>query len=267
MNEQTAQGWLVPGDYRVICRCQLHARSDRRVWNKLASWSSSGTRYLTRSGMALLVGVPLAVGVGDARTQAMLRLPSLASSGTPGASQAPAAMTRALNVSSSRATETVGPIELSLVEQDFFRSEVPYGSIILAEAARNHLAPELVAAVIEAESDFRPRLISGKNAQGLMQIVPSTGKLLGVQNLFNPSENVAAGAKYLRYLFDRFPEERVALAAYNAGEGNVERFAGVPPFPETLTYVERVAARRQQYHQRVRVRYVAALKIQHARLQ
>ena len=91
-----------------------------------------------------------------------------------------------------------------------------------------------------------------------MQIVPETGRLMGTHNLFNPTENIAAGTKYLRYLFDRFGDQRMVLAAYNAGEGNVERFGGVPPFPETQNYLQRVSARTQQYRQGIRGTYVAS---------
>lgn len=150
---------------------------------------------------------------------------------------------------------------LDITKEDFFRSQVPFGSIIYREAVRNNLSPELVAAVVEAESDFRPRLVSNKNAQGLMQIVPETSRLLGCDNPFNPADNVAAGAKYLRYLLDRFGDQRLALAAYNAGEGTIERFGGVPPFPETLNYLQRVAHGTREYRQRVQNRYVAAARI------
>jgi soluble lytic murein transglycosylase-like protein len=151
---------------------------------------------------------------------------------------------------------------LEISKEAFFRSHVPYGSIIYREARRNHLAPELVAAVVESESDFRPRLLSNKNAQGLMQIVPETGRLMGAENLFNPEENIAAGTKYLRYLFDRFGDEKIVLAAYNAGEGNIERFGGVPPFQETLNYLQRVAQRRRDYTQRVHGNFVAVSQLQ-----
>src|SRR5205807_9159966 len=120
------------------------------------------------------------------------------------------------------------------------------------------------AAVIESESDFRVRLVSNKNAQGLMQIVPETSRLLGCSNPFNPSQNIAAGTKYLRYLMDRFGDQRTALAAYNAGEGNVERFGGVPPFPETLNYLTRVNQGTHSYRQRVHNRYVASVRLRSA---
>ena len=87
-----------------------------------------------------------------------------------------------------------------------------------------------------------------------MQIVPETGRLMGAENLFNPEQNIAAGTKYLRYLFDRFGDERMVLAAYNAGEGNIERFGGVPPFTETLQYLQRVTQRRKEYSARVQHR-------------
>jgi soluble lytic murein transglycosylase-like protein len=118
--------------------------------------------------------------------------------------------------------------------------------------------------VVEAESDFRPKLISNKNAQGLMQIIPSTGRLMGADDLFNPSENIAAGTKYLRYLFDRFGDQRIALAAYNAGEGNVEKFGGVPPFAETQNYLVRVSAHHREYRQQIRGRYIAALRMRNS---
>src|SRR5262249_9244363 len=134
-------------------------------------------------------------------------------------------------------TDEKQTLTLDLTKAQFFQAEVPYGSIIYREAVRNNLSPELVAAVVEAESDFRPRLVSNKNAQGLMQIVPEPSRLLGSDNPFNPSDTIAAGTKYLRYLMDRFGgDQPLALAAYNAGEGNVERFGGVPPFPETISY-------------------------------
>ncbi|HVS30850.1 MAG TPA: lytic transglycosylase domain-containing protein [Thermoanaerobaculia bacterium] len=147
------------------------------------------------------------------------------------------------------------------VREHFFKTYVPYGSIIYREALRNNLPPELVAAVVEAESDFRPRLISHKNARGLMQIIPSTGRLMGASDLFNPADNIAAGTKYLRYLFNRFGDQRMVLAAYNAGEGNVDKFGGIPPFAETQNYLRRVASRSSHYRQRVRGTYVTSLRL------
>ena len=103
--------------------------------------------------------------------------------------------------------------------------------------------PQLALAVIEAESNFDPRARSPKNAQGLMQLVPTTAKRFGVRNPLDPKENVRGGLAYLRWLLSYYRGDVVlALAAYNAGEQVVDRFRGVPPYPETLGYVRRIIA-------------------------
>lgn len=138
------------------------------------------------------------------------------------------------------------------VKENFFKAEVPFGSIIYSEAKRNNLPPELVAAVAHTESKFVPTARSGAGAVGLMQLVPRTGRWLGATDLTNPAQNIMAGAKYLKYLTDRFGgDQQKALAAYNAGEGNVRRFNGVPPFRETLTYVQRVHSFQQNLGDRL----------------
>jgi soluble lytic murein transglycosylase-like protein len=127
------------------------------------------------------------------------------------------------------------------VKQRFFQKEVPFGGIIYDEAKKNDLPPELVAAVVHTESKFVPTAHSSRGAVGLMQLVPTTGRWLGASNLNDPAQNIQAGAKYLRYLTDRFSgDQQKAIAAYNAGEGNVRRFNGVPPFKETRNYIQRV---------------------------
>lgn len=138
------------------------------------------------------------------------------------------------------------------VRQDFFAKEVPFGSIIYKEAKKNGVRPELVAAVVQAESRFKPTARSGAGAIGLMQLVPRTGKWMGAKDLTNPAQNVAAGAKYLKYLNERFDgNETKVIAAYNAGEGNVKRFGGVPPFKETRKYVVKVRNYEQEFKNRV----------------
>lgn len=138
------------------------------------------------------------------------------------------------------------------VRQDFFHKEVPFGSIIYKEAKKNNIRPELVAAVVQAESRFKPTARSGAGAIGLMQLVPRTGKWMGARDLTNPAQNVAAGAKYLKYLNERFDgNETKVIAAYNAGEGNVKRFGGVPPFKETRKYVAKVRNYEQEFKNRV----------------
>ena len=144
------------------------------------------------------------------------------------------------------------------IKEDFFRSEVPFGTIIYREATRNGLPPELVAAIVETESDFRPSLMSHKNAQGLMQLIPSTGELMGARDLLNPSENVRAGVKYIRYLQRQFKDPQMMLAAYNAGETVVRRYNGIPPYAETQNYVKKVERRRQRYQERLAERLAIA---------
>ena len=134
------------------------------------------------------------------------------------------------------------------VREEFFAKEIPFGSIIYNEAVKNNLRPELVAAVVKTESRFIPTARSGAGAQGLMQLVPKTGRWMGATNLMNPADNVKAGAKYLKYLHGRFDgDERMMIAAYNAGEGNVRKFRGVPPFKETRNYLQKVASAEKEF--------------------
>lgn len=117
-----------------------------------------------------------------------------------------------------------------------------YESLIRTNAARTGLAPELIRAVIQVESAFNPLARSPKGAMGLMQLMPQTAASLGVTRPFEPADNIAAGTTYLRGLLDRFDGNlALALAAYNAGPGAVERSGlQVPPYAETRDYVDRV---------------------------
>ena len=138
------------------------------------------------------------------------------------------------------------------VREEFFKKEVPFGSIIYREAKKNNIRPELVAAVVQAESRFKPTARSGAGAVGLMQLVPKTGRWMGARDLTNPVQNITAGTKYLKYLHDRFDgNETKVIAAYNAGEGNVKRFGGVPPFKETRKYVSKVRDYEKDFKNRV----------------
>lgn len=127
------------------------------------------------------------------------------------------------------------------VRESFFRSRVPYGGLIHEKAEKYDVDPLLVAAVVQAESSFRPRAVSPVGARGLMQLMPKTGRWMGAKNLNDPAQNIDAGVKYLKYLERRFDGNReLQIAAYNAGEGNVQRYRGVPPFRETRGYVRKV---------------------------
>ncbi len=112
--------------------------------------------------------------------------------------------------------------------------------IILAKARKYDLDPLLIRAVIEVESAFKPYAVSNAGAGGLMQLMPGTAYHLGCRDRFDPEQNIEAGAKYLRQMKDRFGDWTLAIAAYNAGPGNVERAGGVPPFAETQRYVVKV---------------------------
>lgn len=100
--------------------------------------------------------------------------------------------------------------------------------------------PLLVHSVIEVESGYNPYAVSSKGAEGLMQLIPSTAKRFGVTNSFDPGGNIEAGVRYLRYLQNIFGDDRLALAAYNAGEGAVAKYGWIPPYAETRQYVDRV---------------------------
>lgn len=141
---------------------------------------------------------------------------------------------------------------LDAIREAFFEARVPYGTLIHREAMRQDLSPELVAAVVRAESAFKPHLVSIQDAHGLMQLIPETGQRMGARDLFNPTENVRAGTRYLRFLHDRFDGDQTkAIAAYNAGEGNVDRYDGVPPFRETRNYVRKVDKYESMFEVRV----------------
>jgi Rod binding domain-containing protein len=118
---------------------------------------------------------------------------------------------------------------------------VPYGDIIGRAAREFNLRPALLRAVIAVESGGEPETVSSKGARGLMQLMDETARELGVVDAFDPEQNIFAGARYLREQMDRWDGDlRRALAAYNAGPQAVERYDGVPPFPETRSYVRRV---------------------------
>ncbi len=120
----------------------------------------------------------------------------------------------------------------------------PFGKLIYQIARTYALNPLLVAAIAKVESDFNPHARSRKGACGLMQVLPSTARRFGLarkRDLFNPRKNLETASRYLRWLVDRFGDDPVrVLAAYNAGEGAVDRFGGVPPFSETRDYVQRI---------------------------
>lgn len=116
-----------------------------------------------------------------------------------------------------------------------------FNSIATEKAAKYNLDPQLVKAVIKAESNWNPNAVSPKGARGLMQLMPSTAYELGVFNSFDPEENIDGGTRYLRYLIEKFNGDlNLAVAAYNAGPARVEKTKSIPAIPETVQYVKRV---------------------------
>jgi soluble lytic murein transglycosylase len=123
-----------------------------------------------------------------------------------------------------------------------------YDPMILT-ASRTHGVPAaLVKAVIAAESAFDPAALSPKGAMGLMQLMPATADDLGVEEPFHDEQNISGGTRYLRWLYDRYGDWLRTLAAYNAGPEAVDRYDGVPPYPETREYVQRVLSYYRRFH-------------------
>ena len=121
---------------------------------------------------------------------------------------------------------------------------------LIRQAALQHGVPEgLIKAVMHTESGFNIHARSPVGAQGLMQLMPATARRFNVSNAYDPQQNIFAGAKYLSWLTKRFKgDTRLAIAAYNAGEGNVDKYGGIPPFRETQDYVRRVTSRYQNLY-------------------
>ncbi len=118
----------------------------------------------------------------------------------------------------------------------------PFAALISIVAATHHLDARLLHAVIEQESNYQARARSKKGAKGLMQLMPGTAKQYGVRNSYDPKSNLEAGVRHLKDLMSRL-DLPMALAAYNAGEATIQRYGGLPPFPETQSYVRNILRR------------------------
>jgi len=128
------------------------------------------------------------------------------------------------------------------------RRRTAYDDIIRDVADRHRVDTALIKAVIRTESDFMAHAVSPKGASGLMQLMPATARMHGVGRIFDAKDNIDGGVRHLRYLLERYSGNlRLALAAYNAGEGAVNKHGGIPPYPETVDYVSRVIAFRDSY--------------------
>jgi hypothetical protein len=129
--------------------------------------------------------------------------------------------------------------EVPAVAQTAPATATPYDELIERLASQQNVPSKLIKAVITVESNYQERARSRKGAMGLMQLMPETARRYAVADPYEAKSNIEGGVKYLRFLLDQF-DLRLALAAYNAGEAAVRRFGGIPPYPETRQYVDRV---------------------------
>jgi soluble lytic murein transglycosylase-like protein len=137
----------------------------------------------------------------------------------------------------------VTPVDPAAAEPGAITTVAELDALIEETASREGVDPLLVHAVIHTESAYNPYAISYKGAEGLMQLIPGTARLMGVRNSFDIRQNVEGGVKYLKQMLDRFDDLRFAIAAYNAGPEAVARYRGIPPYAETIGYVYRVGKR------------------------
>jgi soluble lytic murein transglycosylase-like protein len=126
----------------------------------------------------------------------------------------------------------------------FSTGDATIDSFIVESATHNGVDPLLLYSIMHRESSFKRMAVSPKGARGLMQLMPGTAARFGVANIFDPRQNIEGGARYVRFLLDTFDGDvRLALAGYNAGEGAVMKYGGVPPYSETQEYVRRISER------------------------
>ncbi len=144
-------------------------------------------------------------------------------------------------IKASRKVEKVGRIAAAGYSISPAVNYMRFESLIHEAAEKHQVDVALVKAVIRTESYFNPNATSRVGASGLMQLMPQTARRYGVTDLYSPRQNIEAGVRHLKYLLQRYPRQlHLALAAYNAGEKAVERYQGIPPYPETREYVKKV---------------------------
>jgi len=132
-------------------------------------------------------------------------------------------------------------VQEKIYQEKYHNKYTKYDDIIKEKAHKYSIPVKLIKSIIKQESNFNPKAVSPKGAQGLMQLIPETAKMLGVKNVFNPEENIEGGVKYLRLLLNRYNGDILkSLAAYNAGPEIVDKYNGIPNFNETKTYIKNI---------------------------
>ena len=222
----------VPRDYQraaaLYCKAAKLGDADAQY---ALGWMYANGRGVARDDAIAAQIFSLAADRGHVAAKAMQRY-TVSSQGAP----LPGCLLPDLNTQLSFETlQNLGPG----MDQAYFKG--PIYKLVDKLAQKSGIDPKLVMAVILVESGFNPKAVSPKNAQGLMQLIPETAQRFRVKNAFDPEENIKGGIAYLQWLLAFFKGD-VALvaAAYNSGEGTVEKYRGVPPYPETQKYVKRV---------------------------
>jgi cell wall-associated NlpC family hydrolase len=154
--------------------------------------------------------------------------------------ETPTHIRRVVGTDAATGTFAVSSVRPASLQNPGGLSGVPYGDLFVKAGAKYGVSPKLLAAVAKVESGYDPRAVSKAGAQGLMQLMPSTARGLGVHNSFDPAQAIDGGAKLLARNLKEFKSVPLALAAYNAGGGAVHRYGGIPPFAETQAYVPKV---------------------------
>jgi soluble lytic murein transglycosylase-like protein len=173
-----------------------------------------------------------------------------ASSGNPNIAKLPECMSKPSNMLGSTDSKTVGDTSLAQVESTPFYVKGSVYKLVSKIAPRFNIDTDLAMAFIAVESGFNPNATSNKNAQGLMQLIPATAARFNVKNAYDPEQNIKGGLAYLQWLLTYFEGDvQLVAAAYNSGENTVEKYKGVPPYPETRKYVKKIASLyKKSYH-------------------
>lgn len=229
-------------DTAVALYCKAALAGDTLARYNLG-WIYANGRGMERNDAYAAYFFKLAADQGDGPAQRMLQSVGTEVARPPCVAELEtAAVARRRAVDLANATPGLEPVALvnpALLATNAQQRKIM--EIVQRVAPEYGIHPNLAYAIIRAESNFNPQAVSPKNAQGLMQLIPATAARFNVSKPFDPEQNIRGGLSYLRWLMAYFKGQvPLVAAAYNAGEGNVERYRGVPPFPETQGYIRRI---------------------------